>query len=92
MQVLLHNFIMDSTGGNFRSADYYISVPNDITEVEKRAFFDLVNDSNVKARNIYIVEKAIADGIGMDVDMRYSQGFFVVNIGWAWFKLRGRGM
>ena len=63
MQVLLHNFVMDSTGGNFRSADYYISVPTDITEVEKRAFFDLVNDSNVKPHNIYIVEKAIADGI-----------------------------
>lgn len=82
MQTLLKNFINDEMDGNVRSADYYISVPTDITQVEKRAFFDLVKDSNIRARNIYIVEKAIADGIGMDVDMRNSQGFLVVNIGY----------
>lgn len=82
MQILLRNFINDELDGNIRSANYYISVPTDITQVEKRAFFDLVKDSNIRARNIYIVEKAIADGIGMDVDMRYSQGFLVVNIGY----------
>ncbi|HOO27379.1 MAG TPA: rod shape-determining protein, partial [Lachnospiraceae bacterium] len=73
--------INDSMGGNIKPADYYISVPTDITEVEKRAFFDLVKDSNVRAREIYIVEKAIADGIGLDVDVKNSQGILIVNIG-----------
>lgn len=82
MQLLLHNFVHDATGGNFRAADYYISVPTDITEVEKRAFFDLVSDSNVKARNIYIVEKAIADGIGLDTDITNFPGVLIVNIGY----------
>lgn len=82
MQILLHNFIMDEVRGNLRSADFYLSVPTDITQVEKRAFFDLVKDSNVKARNIYIVEKAIADGIGLNVDVKTSQGILVVNIGY----------
>lgn len=82
MQVLLRNFINDEMGGNIRPADYYISVPTDITEVERRAFVDLVKESNIRARNIYIVEKAIADGIGMDVDMCNSQGLFVVNVGY----------
>lgn len=82
MQILLHNFVEDATGGNFRSADYYISVPTDITEVEKRAFFDLVSDSNVKARNIYIVEKAIADGVGLDSDITNFPGVLIVNIGY----------
>ncbi|MFT3983774.1 MAG: rod shape-determining protein [Lachnospiraceae bacterium] len=81
MQILLRNFISDAMGGNIKPADYYISVPTDITEVEKRAFFDLVKDSNVKARGIYIVEKAIADGIGLDVDVKNSQGILIVNIG-----------
>lgn len=82
MQILLRNFINDEMEGNIRSADYYISVPTDITEVEKRAFVDLVKESNIRARNIYIVEKAIADGIGMDVTMHHSQGFLVVNVGY----------
>ncbi|MBR6452606.1 MAG: rod shape-determining protein, partial [Lachnospiraceae bacterium] len=58
-QLLLHRFIMDEEEGYLRSADFFLSVPTDITEVEKRAFFDLVKDSNVKARNIFVVEKAI---------------------------------
>lgn len=82
MQILLRNFINDEMGGSIRPADYYISVPTDITEVEKRAFVDLVKESNIRARNIYIVEKAIADGIGMDVEMRSSQSFLVVNVGY----------
>lgn len=82
MQILLRNFISDEMGGSIRPADYYISVPTDITEVEKRAFVDLVKESNIRARNIYIVEKAIADGIGMDSDMRNYQGVLVVNIGY----------
>ena len=82
MQILLRNFINDAVNGNVRGADFYISVPTDITEVEKRAFYDLVKESNVKARNIYIVEKAIADGVGLDVDVVNSQGILVVNIGY----------
>ena len=56
MQILIRNFINDEMDGNIRSADYYISVPTDITEVEKRAFVDLVKESNIRAKNIYIVE------------------------------------
>ncbi|MCR5509301.1 MAG: rod shape-determining protein [Lachnospiraceae bacterium] len=82
MQILLRNFLNDVTQGNLRAADYYISVPTDVTEVEKRAFFDLVRESNVKARNIFIVEKAIADGFGLNVDVINSQGILVVNIGY----------
>ncbi|MBP5385097.1 MAG: rod shape-determining protein [Lachnospiraceae bacterium] len=82
MQLLLHHFIMDEEEGNLRNADFFLSVPTDITEVEKRAFFDLVKDSNVRARNIYVVEKAIADGIGLNVDIKNSQGILVVNIGY----------
>ncbi|MBO4902541.1 MAG: rod shape-determining protein [Lachnospiraceae bacterium] len=82
MQMLLHHFIMDEVDGVLRSADFFLSVPTDITQVEKRAFFDLVKDSNVRARNIYVVEKAIADGIGLNVDLENSQGLLVVNIGY----------
>ncbi|MCR4923587.1 MAG: rod shape-determining protein [Lachnospiraceae bacterium] len=82
MQVLLKNFILDEMDGNLRNADYYISVPTDITDVERRAFYDLVKESNVKAKRIYVVEKAIADAIGLDVDVMNLSGVLVVNIGY----------
>ena len=74
-------FISDLTKGNIKAADYYIAVPTDVTEVEKRAFYDLIKDANVKARKIMVVEKAIADGLGMDIDVKNSQGVLIVDVG-----------
>ena len=74
MERLIHLFISDMSKGNIRPADFYIAVPTDITEVEKRAFYDLIKDANVKARKIMVVEKAIADGLGMDIDVKKFPG------------------
>ena len=82
MELLLKYFINDLSRGNVRPADYYIAVPFDITEVEKRAFYDLIKESGVKARKILVVEKAVADGLGMDIDVKNSQGVLTVNVGY----------
>ena len=58
-----------------------VATPSDITEVEKRAFFDLVASSNVKTKNIRIVEKPIADAIGIGLDVTNAKGVMVVDIG-----------
>ena len=82
MNTLIRYFISDLSRGNIRPSDFYIAVPTDVTEVERRAFYDLIKDSNVKARRILIVEKAIADGLGMDIDVKTSQGVLVVDVGY----------
>ena len=82
MELLVKYFINDLSRGNVRPADYYIAVPFDITEVEKRAFYDLIKESGVKARKILVVEKAVADGLGMDIDVKNSQGVLTVNGGY----------
>lgn len=82
MESLVRYFLSDLTKGNMRPADYYIAVPTDVTEVEKRAFYDLIRDANVRARKIMVVEKAVADGLGMDIDVKNSQGVLVVNVGY----------
>jgi len=82
METLIRYFIGDISKGNTKPADFYIAVPTDITEVEKRAFYDLIKDSGVKAKKIMVVEKAVADGLGLDIDVKNSQGVLVVNIGY----------
>lgn len=81
METLIRYFIGDIQRGKSMPADYFIAVPTDVTEVEKRAFYDLVRDANMKARKIMVVEKAVADGLGMDIDVKNSQGVIVVNVG-----------
>lgn len=82
METLVKYFIGDLCRHNIKPADYYIAVPTDVTDVERRAFYNLLKDANVKARSVMVVEKAVADGLGMDIDVKNSQGVLVVDVGY----------
>ncbi|MDR2547702.1 MAG: rod shape-determining protein [Lachnospiraceae bacterium] len=82
MEMLIRYFINDLSKGSIRPSDYYIAVPSDITEVEKRAFKDLLNKSGIKPRQIMVVEKTIADGLGLGIDVKNAQGILLVNVGY----------
>ncbi len=82
MEIIVRLFMNTLMNNNVKAADYYIAVPTDVTEVEKRAFYDLIKECNIKARKIMVIEKAIADGLGMDIDVKTSQGTLVVNVGY----------
>ncbi len=80
MQYLLENLIKKER--HFvRGSKYVVAVPTDVTEVEKRAFYDLVVHSSAKAKEVRIVERGIADAIGLGLDVQESPGLFVVNLG-----------
>ena len=78
---LLVKYFINNMSKNFKAADYYIAVPTDVTGVEKRAFYDLIRDAGVKAKKIMVVEKAVADGLGLEIDVKNSQGVLIVNVG-----------
>lgn len=82
METLVKFFISDFQDGSLKPSDFIIAVPSDVTEVEKRAFYDLIKDAGVKAKKIMVVEKAVADGLGMGIDVKTSQGVIVVNVGY----------
>jgi len=82
MKSLVKLFITDEMKGALKPIDVFIAVPKDVTEVERRAFHDLVRESGVKAKKIMMVKKPVADGLGMGVDVMNSQGVLVVNVGY----------
>ena len=80
MQYLLQNLLnMDRQFA--RGAEYVIAVPTDVTEVEKKAFYDLVFHSTARAKSVRIVERGIADAVGMGIDIWNEKGIFIVNLG-----------
>jgi len=83
MQSLLERFIKKVRGnkGAFQSNDFCIAVPTNVTEVEKRAFSDLISSSKVKAKRVTVVEKPVADAVGAGIDVDGPQGNMVVNFG-----------
>ena len=82
MKMLFEQFYKKMTGPRgSKMGRFCIAVPADITEVEKRAFYDVVAKSDIKAREIKIVEKPIADAVGLGIDMTSSRGKMIINIG-----------
>ncbi len=82
METLIKFFISDLQDGQLKPADFVVAVPTDITDVEKRAFYDLIKEANVKGKKILVADKAVADGLGMGLDVKSTQGIMVVDVGY----------
>ncbi|TCK98086.1 rod shape-determining protein MreB [Natranaerovirga hydrolytica] len=67
--------------GLFSNNTAYISVPWDISEVEKRAIYDLINHSNASIKKIKIIDKPIAAALGADINVQSPEGNMIVDIG-----------
>ena len=80
MQYLLGNLLGTERRSVF-GAEYVVAVPTDVTEVEKKAFYDLVFHSEAKAKSVRIVEKGLADAVGFGMDVIGEKGIFVANFG-----------
>ena len=59
----------------------YFSVPLDMTAIEKRAYYYLVNGHWLRKNRVFMVESPIADAIAMGIDPEKNQGSMIVNIG-----------
>lgn len=83
MQYLLQDLVWGDQSNFFGRAEYLLAAPTDITEVEKKAFLDLIMQSQSKAKNVRLVPRAIADAIGMGVNIFKPDGAYVINLGGA---------
>jgi rod shape-determining protein MreB len=61
--------------------NYVVALPTDITEVEKRAFPDLIMKSDVKPKNISLVDKPICVALAADIEIMKAKGIMTVDIG-----------
>ena len=80
MQHLLQN-LLKKDRQFARGSEYVVAVPTDVTEVEKKAFFDLVIHSTAKAKEVNIVERSIADAVGLNLDVQNTNGLLIANFG-----------
>lgn len=81
MQVLLKKMLTKAAGHSLRGSNFIMAVPTDITEVEKRAFYDLIRMTGVKEKKVLFVEKPIADALGVGLDVNHAQGIMVIDVG-----------
>ena len=81
MQNMIGEVLEKHVKNHIKNAEFIVAVPTDITEVEKKAFFDLFYKSRFKPKNVLLCEKPISDAVGLQLDVNSPTGFMIVNIG-----------
>ncbi len=81
MQTMIGSFLGKYSKSHIKGSEYVVAVPTDITEVEKKAFFDLFYKSPYKPKSVLLCDKPIADAIGLGLDVNEPTGIMVVDMG-----------
>ena len=81
MQTMLLEVLAKNVDAKLKGSDIVIAVPTDITEVEKKAFYDMFAKTRIKARSIRLCEKPLADALGLGIDITEPTGVMVVDMG-----------
>ena len=79
---MLKYFIQKALGKKaFRKPRIAVCVPSGVTEVEKKAFYDMFAKTRIKAKSIRLCEKPLADALGLGIDITEPTGVMVVDMG-----------
>ncbi|MDD6505599.1 MAG: rod shape-determining protein [Lachnospiraceae bacterium] len=81
LQEYIYQFLEEKMKGKTKGADFIVAVPTDITDVEKRAFYEVFYKSKFRPKNVSLCEKPIADAVGLGIDVNEPTGVMVVNMG-----------
>lgn len=81
MQTMLFEVLDKKAKAKLKGSDVVVCVPTDITEVEKKAFYDMFAKLKTKPHSILLCEKPLADALGMDLDITEPTGVMVVDFG-----------
>ncbi len=78
MQAFLKSLLEKNIKGQLKGADYFVALP---TDMQERIFTTLIQDSNMKPKNVYLVDKPVAAGLGLGINVKEAQGVMIVDIG-----------
>ena len=78
MQTFLKYLLDQNLKGQLKGADYFVALP---TDMQERIFTTLIQDSTMKPRNVFLVDKPVAAGLGLGINVKEAQGVMIVDIG-----------
>ncbi len=81
LQEFMFQYLEEKMKSKIKGAEFIVAVPTDITDVEKRAFFNVFFKSKFRPKNVLLCEKPIADAVGLGIDVNEPTGVMVVNMG-----------
>ncbi len=81
LQTMIFEYLEKKIKGKVKNADFLVAVPTDITDVEKRAFFELFFKSKYRPKNVMLCEKPLAAAVGLGINVNEPVGVMIVDVG-----------
>ena len=81
LQTMVITFLEEKMKSKLRGSEFVVAVPTDITDVEKRAFYDMFYKNKIRPKSILLCEKPIADAVGLGLDVNQPTGIMIVDMG-----------
>lgn len=81
LEAMIFDFLETKMKTKVKNAEFVVAVPTDITDVEKRAFFNLFYKSKNRPKNVLLCEKPIADAVGLGIEVNEPTGVMMVDMG-----------
>ena len=81
LMLKLLEMVIKNPKHKLKGFDYYLAIPTDITEVEKRSYSDVIVSPKLRPGHIKMVEKPVADALGMGLDILDSTGVLIMDFG-----------
>ncbi len=81
VEIVLHSLLYEMNRRVGRGAVIYFSVPMNMTEIERRAFFALAHAGFIKKPKVFLVDRPICDAIALGIPISRTKGSMIVNIG-----------
>ena len=78
MQEFLRSFLESHTKGNLKGSEFVVALP---TDVQDRVFTTLIQGTGLKSKNIQLIDKPVAAGLGLGLDVTPAQGVMLVDVG-----------
>lgn len=81
VEIVLHSLLYEIDKNAGRGAVIYFSVPMNMSEIERRAYYALAHAGFLKNPKVYLVERPICDAIALGIPISRTKGTMIVNIG-----------
>ncbi len=81
VEIVLHALMYEMDRHVGHGPVIYFSVPMNMTEIERRAYFALAQAGSVRQSKVFLIERPICDAIALGIPLIRSKGSMIVNIG-----------
>lgn len=78
MELFLKKLLESCTKGQLKGAEFFVALP---TEMQERTFTMLIQDSAMKPKCVNLVDKPVAAGLGLGINVKEAEGVMIVDIG-----------